>query len=92
MKTGSSGTDCYMIGYNPDILMLVWNGYDDNRQMNPVDGNISKNIWVNTVEEYLKDKEARWYDVPENVVGVPLDAITGNQAVNDKKMLKVVSM
>ena len=57
MKTGSSGTDCYMIGYNPDILMLVWNGYDDNRQMNPVDGNISKNIWVNTVEEYLKDKE-----------------------------------
>lgn len=86
MKTGSSGTDCYMIGYNPDILMLVWNGYDDNRQMNPVDGNISKNIWVNTVEEYLKDKEARWYDVPENVVGVPLDAITGNQAVNDKKM------
>ena len=24
--------------------------------------------------------------MPENVVGVPLDAITGNQAVNDKKM------
>ena len=32
--------------------------------------NISKNIWVDTIEEYFKDKEAVWYEMPDNVVGV----------------------
>lgn len=77
MKTGSTGTDCWMIGYNPDALMLVWNGYDDNQEMQVADGNISKNIWVNTMEEYLKDKEPSWYELPSNVIGIPLDAVTG---------------
>ena len=77
MKTGSTGTDCWMIGYNPDALMLVWNGYDDNQEMKVADGNISKNIWVNTMEEYLKDKEPSWYELPSNVIGIPLDAVTG---------------
>ena len=77
MKTGSTGTDCWMIGYNPDALMLVWNGYDDNQEMEVADGNISKNIWVNTMEEYLKDKEPSWYELPSNVIGIPLDAVTG---------------
>lgn len=86
MKTGSTGTDCWMIGYNPDILMLVWNGYDDNREVEVKDGNISKNIWLETVEEYLKDKESNWYETPNNVVGIPLDAVTGEKAYNDKKM------
>lgn len=86
MKTGSTGTDCWMIGYNPDILMLVWNGYDDNREVEVKDGNISKNIWLETVEEYLKDKESNWYETPNNVVGIPLDAVTGEKAYDDKKM------
>lgn len=77
MKTGSTGTDCWMIGYNPDALMLVWNGYDDNQEMEVADGNISKNVWVNTMEEYLKDKEPSWYELPSNVIGIPLDAVTG---------------
>ena len=33
IKTGSSGTDCWMVGYNPNMLMMVWNGYDDNSEM-----------------------------------------------------------
>ena len=86
MKTGSTGTDCWMIGYNPDILMLVWNGYDDNQEMEVADGSISKNIWVNTVEEYLKDKEASWYDLPNNVIGIPLDAVTGTEPTDENNI------
>ena len=80
MKTGSSGTDYWMIGYNQDALMLVWNGYDDNKEVNVKDNIISKNIWVETMEKYLKEKSTEWYDIPENVVAVPLDAITGQEA------------
>lgn len=77
IKTGSSGTDCWMVGYDSNTLMLVWNGYDDNREMKVSDGSISKNIWVDTVEGI--DREKKWFEMPKNVVGVPLHAITGEQ-------------
>lgn len=86
MKTGSTSTDCWMVGYNPDMLMLVWNGYDDNREVEPKDGNISKNIWVDTMESYFKDKESNWYETPSNVVGLPLDAITGKETNDSEHM------
>lgn len=82
MKTGSSGTDYWMIGYNPNALMLVWNGYDDNKELAIKDNLISKNIWVETMENYLKDTESSWYETPSNVIAVPLDAITGKEATD----------
>lgn len=83
IKTGSSGTDCWMVGYNPNILMLVWNGYDDNSELEVKDGSISKNIWVDTVENLNIEKE--WYTIPKNVVGVPLDAVTGEVTDSQEK-------
>ncbi len=77
VKTGSSGTDCWMVGYNSDLLMMVWNGYDDNRDLQVKDGTISKNIWAETMNQI--DINANWYETPNNVVGVPLNAITGEQ-------------
>ena len=86
MKSGTTNTDCWMIGYNPNMLMLVWNGYDDNSNVEVKDGNISKNIWVDTMEEYLKDIDNTWYETPSNVVGVPLDAISGEQTNNSNHL------
>ena len=78
MKTGSTGTDCWMVGYDSNVLMLTWNGYDDNKEMEVKDGNISKNIWVDTIENLSIEK--KWYDMPNNIVGVSLDAITGKES------------
>ena len=86
IKTGSSGTDCWMVGYNKNVLMLVWSGYDDNRELKVSDGAISKNIWVDTVENLAIEKE--WYEIPNNVVGIPLNAITGEEE-NDTSKLNV---
>lgn len=86
IKTGSSGTDSWMVGYNKNVLMLVWNGYDDNRELEVRDGSISKNIWVDTVENLSIEKE--WYEMPDNVVGIPLNAITGKEE-NDSKKINV---
>ena len=83
MKTGSTGTDCWMVGYDSNVLMLTWNGYDDNREMEVKDGSISKNIWVDTIENLSIDK--KWYDMPNNVVGIPLNAITGEETEDMKK-------
>ena len=84
IKTGSSGTDCWMVGYNPNILMIVWNGYDNNKEMEVSDGSISKNIWVDTVENLNIEKQ--WYETPNNVVGVPLNSITGEPTTDNKQM------
>ena len=83
IKTGSSGTDCWMVGYDSNVLMMVWNGYDDNEELQVKDGTISKNIWVDTMENLNIEK--KWYDMPNNVVGVPLDAITGEVTNNKEK-------
>ena len=82
IKTGSSGTDCWMVGYNPDALMMVWNGYDDSKELKVSDGAISKNIWADTMESILK--ESNWYEAPSNIVGVPLDPVTGDKPKDDK--------
>ena len=84
IKTGSTGTDCWMIGYNKNALMLVWNGYDDNTELKVKDGSISKNIWVDTIENL--DIEKEWYDIPNNVVGIPLNAITGEEETDSSKL------
>ena len=39
-----------------------------------------KNIWYDTIESCLKDKEDSWYEIPVNVVGVLVDPISGELA------------
>lgn len=91
IKTGTTDTDHWIFGYNKKILMGVWNGYDDNRVTDANDGSISKNIWVDTVEQYLEnEKEDTWYNMPQNVVGVLIDPISGalaDDSTAKKKML-----
>lgn len=77
IKTGTTDSDFWIAGYNPDILMVTWVGYDDNRNTSSSDSYISKNIWADTVEALLRDKESNWYETPENVVGVVLNAVSG---------------
>lgn len=85
LKTGTTDTDFWTVGYNPDILMLSWIGYDDNSKFTRSYQTENKNIWADTVEEILKGKEASWYEVPNNVVGTVLDATTGLPTNDAKK-------
>ncbi len=87
VKSGSTDTDYLTIGYNKDVLLGVWYGYDDNRALDTSESKISKQIWANTVETYLSDKDVKWYDIPENVVGVLVNPINGQiaQETDNKK-------
>ena len=85
IKTGTTASDFWTVGYNPDIVMATWVGYDDNKDVNANDSYITKNIWADTVEDILKDKEESWYETPPNVIGVLLDAVSGKPTSNSKK-------
>ena len=77
LKTGSTNTDYWIVGYNPDRLMMMWMGYDDNQFVDGSIRNSSKKIWAMTIEQSLENIGDSWYELPKNVVAIPLDAVTG---------------
>ena len=85
IKTGSTNTDFWIVGYNKDSLVMTWMGYDDNKTVNSNVRTNAKNIWAQTIEYSLKDIETEWYETPKNVVAIPLDAITGKSTNNSDK-------
>lgn len=86
IKSGTTDTDLLIIGYNNNAVLSIWNGYDDNKKIDSKDYSYHKNIWIDTMETYFKDHEATWYNIPENVVGVLVNPITG--LIADKKEQK----
>ena len=86
IKSGTTNTDNWYIGYNKDVVTGVWVGYDDNRNINSTEYKYAQNIWFNATEEYMvgKDNKAVWYDVPNNVSGVFVDPISGKPVTDDK--------
>lgn len=82
IKTGTTNTDYWIVGYNKDALMMTWMGYDDNKPMNSKVRNSAKNSWASTIEDYLKDKDTTWYETPKNIVALPFNAVTG-EITND---------
>jgi penicillin-binding protein 2D len=89
IKTGSTEFDTWIIGYNKDIILGVWNGYDKNQPLAAGEVRYSRHIWADAIEVYLKDKEGGWYDIPANVVGVLIDPISGQLATQDTKKKKI---
>ena len=77
IKSGTTDTDLLIIGYNKDAVLSIWNGYDDNSKIESKEYSYHKNIWIDTMEAYFKDKETTWYNIPSDVVGVLVNPITG---------------
>ena len=90
LKSGTTDSDHWSIGYNKDIVTAVWVGYDDNRSIETSDYKYSRNIWVEAMEGYLADKEDNWYKQPSNVVGVLVNPITGMPATEADLKKKIM--
>ena len=89
IKSGTTNTDMWIIGYNKDAVLGVWTGYDDNREFSSSDTPHHKDIWIETMEGYLQDKKNEWYEAPNNIVGVLVNPITGELYKDDQKKRKM---
>lgn len=87
VKTGTTDTDILIFGYNPNLLVGIWSGYDDNSKVDSRESSGIKNMWVDTMEDYLINKETTWYEMPDNIVGVLVNPISGEISNDDKKAL-----
>ncbi len=90
VKSGTTATDLWTIGYTPQAVTSVWVGYDNNAAIKTTKYSIAKNIWIDSMESYLKDKEKIWYEKPNNVVGCLVDPITGKPATDQTKHKKIM--
>ena len=53
------------------------------------EGGYHKDIWIDTMETYLKDKDNTWYKMPDDVVGVMVNPINGQLAKEGDKLSKI---
>lgn len=86
IKTGTTDSDHWIVGYNPDALLMIWTG-NDNNDPSPGYSKVTKNIWADTIELSLKDTEKSWYKTPDNIVGIPLDPVTGEYVTKGKSSM-----
>lgn len=82
IKTGTTGTDFYLAGYNPKMMMLVWIGKDDGSELTLNKNIYTRNIFADTADKIINDENDIWYKTPKNVIGIPRKAITGELAQN----------
>lgn len=90
VKSGTTATDLWTIGYTPQVITSVWIGYDNNKEIPTKEYMSAKNVWIDSMESYLKDKEKVWYTKPSNVVGYLVDPISGKPATEDSKHKKIL--
>ncbi len=90
IKTGSTDTDSWVVGYNPEIVFASWAGYDDSSNISSdvISGN--KSSWITSMEKYFKNHDASWYSLPNDVVGVLVNPITGNVVSESSENKKVL--
>lgn len=79
-KTGTTDdyTDAWFAGFSPDITTVVWVGYDKKKKIGKhiTGARGALPIWIDYMASYYADKEIHDFELPENVVYVPIDPKT----------------
>ena len=73
-KSGSTNSDSYVIGYNPNYLIAVWAGSDEG---NLISMSPTKSIFLDLANKLSKYKEEKWYEPSKNILVKKIDPITG---------------
>jgi membrane peptidoglycan carboxypeptidase len=92
LKSGTTNTDNWNIGFNKNLVCAVWVGHDDNEDLTTKDYKYAQNIWYQTMEEIEKDlgEDDGWYEKPKNVVAMLVEPISGKPLNNSELNTKLV--
>lgn len=87
VKTGTTNDkrDNWTIGYNPDILVAVWVGNNDNTPMSVVASGVTgaSPIWNKIISGALKGQSQHWPVQPPDVVGALVCSLSGLRSPSD---------
>ena len=90
LKSGTTNTDTWYIGFNNDVVTAVWAGYDDNRNIDKSDYKYARDIWYKSIEAYELGKGEAWYEMPDNISAVLVDPISGKPATDSSPKKKMM--
>ena len=81
-KTGTTDEerDAWFAGYTPDLLAVVWVGYDDNHPLGLTGAQAALPIWVDFMKEALAGRPSQAFHPPPGVVEVSVDPASGEVA------------
>lgn len=79
---GKSGTtndlrDAWFVGFTPDLLTVVWVGFDDNRPLGLTGSQAALPIWTTFMNRALAGTASRPFEPPEGVAWASIDPDTG---------------
>ena len=82
-KTGTTDdyTDAWFIGFDPDVTIGVWTGFDQKRTMGPAGTGAESAlpIWMAIMKAWIGGrKEPPQFEAPGNIVFVSVDRSSGN--------------
>lgn len=90
LKSGTTNTDNWNIGFNKDIVTAVWMGYDNNKALKASEYKYAQNIWYKTVENYELGKEDDWYKMPSNISAMFVEPISGKPVTDNSTKKKLM--
>ena len=82
---GKSGTtndlrDAWFVGFTPELLTVVWVGFDDNQPLGLSGSTAALPIWTEFMKAALAGHPNASFEVPEDIVFVDIDHDTGKLA------------
>lgn len=83
---GKSGTtndlrDAWFVGFTPELLAVVWVGFDDNTPLGLSGTQAALPIWTEFMKRALGGHDNRSFEAPEGVSFVEIDRDTGHLAL-----------
>jgi penicillin-binding protein 1A len=86
-KTGTTDEfkDALFIGFSPSVTTGVWVGRDAFTTLGKGEtgARAALPIWIDFMTGALNDKPIQYFDIPDDVVVVPIDPLTGRLAPDD---------
>jgi penicillin-binding protein 1B len=81
-KTGTTNDtrDAWFVGFTPDLLAVVWVGYDDNRPLGLSGSQAALPIWTRFMKSAVSGRESGSFEPPAGVTFARIDPETGRLA------------
>lgn len=78
-KTGTTNdqVDTWFAGFNPDLVAVVWVGYDTPQSLHEYAAGLALPLWIEFMKVALNKQPEKFLPQPDNVVAVRIDPKSG---------------
>ena len=93
-KTGTS-RDGWFVGYSPNLVCVVWIGFDDNEQLGLTGADAALPAWVEFMNEAVAlrpDLGGSGFECPEGIKFVEIDSATGLRSTLTCPMRELIAV